>query len=866
MFLPDTLAHVATALGRRYSVERELGRGGMGTVYLALDRKHSRRVAIKILPPELAAALGPERFLREIRIAAGLSHPHILPLHDSGHAAGMLYYVMPHVDGQSLRQRLTRDGRLPVADALDLARQIADALSHAHAEGIIHRDVKPENILLDGRHAFLADFGVAKALTVSGDRAEGHPPELRTDSGLPVGTAAYASPEQAAGSRQLDGRTDLYSLGCVLYEMLVGNLSEGGAPASRILERRFAVAPPPARTFRVEVPPWVDRLLARAMAGNPADRYRDAGELRDALAGPAAETAGTEVSGVAGPAGGGLPLGPRRWQLLWMGAGAAILAVGGSAVAFLPGRRADTNPRRVVVAGFENRTGDTALAPVGDIASDYIARGIAATRLLQDVYDVRTASDESGQPLHVGMAAGQALARRVGAATVLWGSYYREGDSLHFEAQLVDAPTGKVLAALEPAVGLVRERTRVVETLRQRVMAGFSVVVGSQFDTWKAASLPPTYEAYQEMLAGGSQGFDFAAAAEHYRRAAALDTNFTGAQTAAAVALSLTGDCAAVDSIARRVDARQAPLPPVDRGQLRLATAGCQGDTDAAMAATRTALEASPRSVELAVLGAVIAVENLRPRAALEMLRLVDPETIGVKGFLLNVYRDWLGYAYHMLGDYRRELEARKGGAAALAALGRADEAERRAVEPLAGTHPDDDVWPLPMSSECVALELRAHGHPAAAQRIFERVIAWYGADAVNAATRDDFPCSGAHLSAFYHTGRWEEARAGYEHRLASDSMDRKAHAALGALAVRRGDRAEAERMDAWLAARTSDPLAAYARARMAALRGEREGAVDLVRRAFELGLRGRMFLHLDPDFESLRDYAPYRELIRPKP
>jgi tetratricopeptide (TPR) repeat protein len=236
---------------------------------------------------------------------------------------------------------------------------------------------------------------------------------------------------------------------------------------------------------------------------------------------------------------------------------------------------------------------------------------------------------------------------------------------------------------------------------------------------------------------------------------------------------------------------------------------------------------------------------------------------------------DWLGMTYHMLGDYRQELatakrkisgtEERGAGLAALAALGRADEAERLAVGFLPTRHSDDDPWPVPMATACVALELRAHGHPDAAQRVFERVITWYGSSGINDATRDDFPCARPHFSVFYYAGRWEEARAGYQHLLDGDSTSVKAHAALGALAVRRGDHAEADRMDGWLASRAHSAVAVYFRARLAALRGDRERAVALLRRSFDLGLRGRMFLHLDPDFEPLRDYPPYQELIRPK-
>jgi serine/threonine protein kinase/tetratricopeptide (TPR) repeat protein len=857
----------------------------MGTVYLAVDRKHNRRVAIKVLPPELAAALGPERFLREIRIAAQLNHPHILPLHDSGTAAGVLYYVMPHVEGESLRHRLSRDERISIDEALEITRQVADALAYAHAAGIVHRDVKPENILLTGyplhdrgaaggRHALLADFGVAKAFARRGAGTD-HPGDLRTDSGLPIGTLAYASPEQAAGSREIDSRSDLYSLGCVLYEMLVGRTAGEAPSASQILEKRFAIPPPAAHSLRSEVPPWIDGVLNRATALNPAERYPTAAEFRDALTVPSESawvTAPVPVRPTTVPA----VLGSRRPQLLWMIAGAAALAIAGAAVAFLPHRTVSFDPKRVVVAGFENRTGDSTLDPVADIAADYVARGLAATRLMHEVYDARSMAREAREPVPRGAATGLALAKRVGAGTVLWGSYYGDGDSLHIEAQLLDGASGKLIVPLEPSIGLLRDRTRVVEILRQRVMAGFAVVLGSEFDTWKAASLPPTYDAYQQMLAGAGSEFDFAAAAEHYRRAAALDTGFTGARTAAAVALWLKGDCQAVDSIAKGLDTSPGRLPPLDRGQLELASAGCRGDTDAAMAAARSTLEASPRSIEMAILATVIAVEHSRPRGGLEMLRLVDPKKTGTKGFLLGVYDSWLRYTYHMLGEYQQELTVGRSDesgasdvysdqASALAALGRVEQAERLAVGMLPDRHSSNDPWPAPMATTCAALELRAHGHPDAAQRVLERVIAWYGVDGVNDATREDYPCSRPHFSVFYYAGRWDEARAGYQHMLADDSTSIKAHAALGALAVRRGDPAEADRMDTWLASRSSSANATYARARLAALRGDGKRAVELLRQAFDQGLKGRMFLHLDPDFESLRHYSPYSSLIHPK-
>ena len=221
----------------RYRIERELGRGGMGTVFLAEDLKHHRRVAIKVFDPELSAAIGSERFLHEIEIVAGLSHPHILPLHDSGAADGLLFFVMPYVEGESLRNRLTREGQLPVEEALRLAREVAGALGHAHGRGVVHRDIKPENILLQDRHAVVADFGIARVVAqrTADTQAVTRGAGPMTSAGVTVGTPAYMSPEQAAGSRELDGRSDIYSLGCVLYEMLAGEPPFTGATAEGVV-------------------------------------------------------------------------------------------------------------------------------------------------------------------------------------------------------------------------------------------------------------------------------------------------------------------------------------------------------------------------------------------------------------------------------------------------------------------------------------------------------------------------------------------------------------------------------------------------------------------------------------------------------
>ena len=274
--MADPVPRLQAAVAGRYAIERELGRGGMATVYLAQDLKHHRPVAIKVLAPELAAALGRERFLREIETAARLSHPHILPLHDSGEAEGFLYYVMPYVEGESLRDRLNREQQLPIEDAIAIASEVASALSYAHSHDVVHRDVKPENILLSDGEAIVADFGIAGAIAAAGGGK-------LTRTGMVLGTPAYMSPEQGAGERALDGRSDIYSLGCVLYEMLAGEPPFTGPTGQAIIAKRFTDPVPSARRLRETVPLPMDQAIAKALARAPADRFATTHQFAEAL-------------------------------------------------------------------------------------------------------------------------------------------------------------------------------------------------------------------------------------------------------------------------------------------------------------------------------------------------------------------------------------------------------------------------------------------------------------------------------------------------------------------------------------------------------------------------------------------------------
>ncbi len=324
MSLPDRLV---AALADRYAFERELGQGGMATVYLADDTRHGRKVAIKVLRPELAATIGPDRFLREIRIAAQLQHPHILPLLESGEAEGFLYYVMPFVDGESLRDRLARQGELPVHEALKLLVEIVDALGYAHGRGVVHRDVKPDNVMLSGRHALVMDFGVAKAVSEASGRNQ------LTTAGVALGTPAYMAPEQAAADPHLDHRVDIYAVGVMAYELLAGRPPFTGGTPQQVLAAHVTQAPEPVSRYRPAISPALEATVMRCLAKRPADRFQSAEELLAQLE-PLVTPSGGMTPTSTRPVEGWKP--ERRSKLGWGIGVAAVLGLAAVAWIFRP--------------------------------------------------------------------------------------------------------------------------------------------------------------------------------------------------------------------------------------------------------------------------------------------------------------------------------------------------------------------------------------------------------------------------------------------------------------------------------------------------------------------------------------------------
>ena len=351
-------ARLAAAVADRYRIERELGQGGMATVYLAHDLRHEREVAIKVLHPDLGAVLGSERFLSEIKTTARLQHPHILPLLDSGEADGLLYYVMPYVRGETLRARLARERQLPMEDVLRIAREVADALGAAHALGIIHRDIKPENILLQGGHALVADFGIALAVQHAGGAR-------MTQTGLSLGTPQYMSPEQAMGERAVDARSDIYALGAVTYEMLTGDPPFTGATVQAIIAKALTERPVPPSTVRDTVPPGVEQAVLRALAKLPADRFGSAAEFVAALRDDAATLTGARTRGREDAGVGRASASPRLRVLALVSVAAVAAATG-----WLLGRSSREAPAPVSTATrfvLDSRPGERTPVIIGKV-------------------------------------------------------------------------------------------------------------------------------------------------------------------------------------------------------------------------------------------------------------------------------------------------------------------------------------------------------------------------------------------------------------------------------------------------------------------------------------------------------------------
>ena len=430
--MTSPLQRLEAGLAGRYTIERELGQGGMAVVFLARDLRHDRKVALKVLRPEISAEIGADRFLREIKLAAGLTHPHILPVYDSGEADGLLFYVMPNMEGRSVRERLDRERQLPLEDALRITREVASALDYAHRHQVVHRDIKPENILLHEGAAMVADFGIGKALSGGGSL---------TQTGMAVGTPAYMSPEQASGDSEVDGRSDLYSLGCVLYEMLSGEPPFTGPTAQAVIAKRFVSPIPRVRVTR-DVPEAVDVAVTRALSRTPVDRFPSAADFAEAL---------RQISREAGA-------GPQRTPT--------------------ESQKSAPTQKSIAVLPLTNMSAD----PENEYFSDGMTEEII--NALSKVPGMQVASRTSSFAFKGKEVDVREIGEKLGVVSVLEGSVRKVGNRIRITTQLVSVENGYHLWAetydrqLEDVFAVQDEISRaIVEALKLRLGADASQLV-----------------------------------------------------------------------------------------------------------------------------------------------------------------------------------------------------------------------------------------------------------------------------------------------------------------------------------------------------------------------------------------------------
>jgi serine/threonine-protein kinase len=642
--MPEVLAKLRESLLGRYEIERELGRGGMATVYLARDVQHDRPVALKVLHPDLAASLGAERFQREVKLAAGLQHPHILGVYDSGNADGHLWFTMPFVEGQSLRDRLNREGQLPINEAVRICREAALALDFAHRHGVIHRDIKPDNILLIDGQAMVADFGIARAVGTSA--------ESLTQTGMSVGTPGYMSPEQASGESRVDARTDVYALGCVLYEMLAGEAPFTGPTAQAVIVRVMTETPRPLTSVRQAITPRLASAVSRALAKSPADRPATAGEFARDL-----ETAVTIELPHAGA------MAPRRNRLVGLGVGAVVVVALAVAGVLWKRDTASATVRRVAVLPFENEgaAGDEYFA---DGMTDEVRSRLASINGIQ--VTARASSSQYKKTAKTPKDIGKELSvQYLLTGTVRW-SKENGVNRVRVTPELIEVAnqSSKWTQAYDTVLSNVFD---VQSTIASQVAQALNVALAPP-EAARIAQRPTTsLDAYDEFLKGEqitqslgtSDAIVLAKGIEHYANAVKLDSTFLQAWSALARASSVASNPSPSKELVEqaRLAAEKAVALAPDRPEAHLAMGSyllnVKLDYDGAHQQYLEGLKRDPNNVEL--LGGLSVTERVLGKfedqlAHVKLAATLDPRSI-------NTSRR-LAAANHDLRHYPEELVA----------------------------------------------------------------------------------------------------------------------------------------------------------------------------------------------------------------
>jgi len=835
--------------------------------------KLHRKVALKVLRPELASALGPDRFLQEIDIAAKLNHPHVLGLFDCGEAGGFLYFVMPYVDGESLRDRLAKEGELPVTEALRILRDVVDALSHAHKHNVVHRDIKPDNVMLSERHALVTDFGVSKAVSEATGR------QKLTTEGVALGTPTYMSPEQAAADPHIDHRADIYAVGAVAYELLTGRPPFTGTSPQMILSAHLTDAPEPVTKYRETVTPALAQLVMKCLEKKAADRWQSAEELLQ------------QLEALATPSGGTTPVGTvpvdrvvkRRWMLAGAVVGVAVVIALIVVMAGLPrGSDAALDPNHVVVAVLRNETGDPSLEHIGPRAQQWIIRGLQDAAIPITPWDLaQQSSDYVAAEAEAGRVRdrARALADETGAGTVVSGAYYLvEGDSLELELNVTDAVRGRSLGVVEPVRGARTSVSQLIADAQQRVM-GFLAFRFDEARDWAAGvtSEPPSFEAYQAFDAGQRARFTgpYQEAFQYFLRAHELDSTWVQPLIRMSWVLLGMGRYAEHDSVVRIMEGLGSRLTPYERAEVQSQRALAEGDHQGNIAALRRASELAPHSTATHNLVWYLIIKLNRPRDALELLSTFDSERVSVRKS--SGYWQRLFVAHMRLGEHEQALDAAvrarrelsepgvawmRSHAGALAALGRVEDLHRVLEE--IETSSGDPVRSLVEPVEV----LRAYGHEDSVQETVELVIRWL--EARSTAEVGSFWGRHWYGRALFIAGRRDEARELFDLLVEEVPGNFETRAARAYFAVEGGDTAQARRDLEWIEQMEIGEgqlaSARYHRGIISAALGDLDRALELMRASGDDPVWGYTWagptqIFIDP----LREFGPYQEFMRPK-
>ncbi len=854
------------ALADRYELVAEIGAGGMATVYLAHDIRHDRRVAIKVLRPELGAVLGAERFLSEIKVTANLQHPNLLPLFDSGEANGLLYYVMPFIEGETLRAKLERETQLPVDEVTSIVSLLASALDFAHQQGVVHRDLKPENILMQGGQPVIADFGIALAVKNAGGARI-------TQTGLSLGTPHYMSPEQATGEKNVDARSDQYSLAAVAYEMLVGEPPHNGPNAQAIIARLMTEKPRSARQTRESVPQSMDDALMRALSKLPADRFASCGAFATAF-----RSTGHTTATIAGQ----MPQKSRTG--IW--AGAAIVLVALAAGWYFTSQRGGgsgaVQATRIYVADATG-AGGTDLDATAAAATDAIVRGIG-TLSWATVSSPPVGSRSKSDPL--------VAAQKERAATAISTAVIAAGDSAQLQMRVLDAATGAVLRAL-PSVRVAKiasadEIARAVEPAV--VAAGFISSRHLGAPTLPSGELPDlaTFKLYESTYPDFA-ATDRASSARMFQTLTGLvhqNPNFAQARLWLGFVYWWSNfardpnGAALADTIFRWTNEGRANFTQYEAALANFTRAATNGTSELGLDDARRLAALVPNSpIALALPTLLADLNHVREARTLTESRIRSQgDTVNPSNYTRLASYD------HFLGDHKAELDAcvkaRKiatedvftlqCGLTAYAALG--DSAMFvKLLDEMPTASGDGRAFSFSGNVYLtVGQELIAHGHPQLAELVFTRALEWYASNQPSVDRSVNVAFRKAILLTVVH--RDDEALVLLRTLVVRDTADSRVRGYIGRILARRGDIAGLAPLVKWLKALPAVKLQGAPTYELAAIEANRgpshwPEALRLLDQSLRegqgFGIRNRV--HFFRDWAPLKDDPTYKRLLEPK-